>query len=1332
MATIHTRTLVVQILISVLACSLAQAQDREVSDSPGVVMRMGATSRVVPRIAARFRSADVVRWEGAIQLPYSGDYRFAVEFQGRLRVEVGSETLLEGHAEAKTWTSTQPAALESGNYPLTISLEPTSASAPSSLVMFWQGPGFRFEPIPATQLRHAALDKHEPSWTMGQSVARVLRCQGCHEMGGLPSRPLAAPSLSEVGSTLRASWLRSFLSESDEAKTVWQRVHGRFDEQEVRQIMAYLDSLSTQPPLPDRGNGDAELGRDAFLTKGCIACHQHNGLGTAGWFTGGDLSTLNQKRPPGFVLQWLKDPTSLNANHRMPRFVLSSRERQDLEAFLLGASGRADTARNLVKPSDVTAGKQLVDAHRCHQCHEAGDDRAAAGRIALTQHSDWDRSCLVVTGKDGQPSYQLDDEQQASVRRFAVQTQLADELQVAELRVEEHNCLGCHPRHSTTGLSKALDQVGAMHPELLLELAKARPPSLNGVGDKLRDDSLLDILLGEGKPRREWLAVQMPHFGFSRDEASTIADYFATVDRVPAASLGDDLVVEPIRPAKGLDRLVTADGFGCTSCHRLGKVEPPSATPVNQLGPDLSLIGRRVRRTWFERWVRNPARIVPKMEMPSVQVAIPNVLEGDLDRQLDAVWHLLNQRGFIPPDPNPTRVVSHSGEASKPPLVLTDVLQFGDQKLVKPFLIGLPNRRNVLFDLAQGRLAGWWGGDVAQQRTQGKTWYWQAPFFGLHIAHQAPEFVLRRHGHRHEPRRHGQFVTEADAWRRIPQGIELRHRLRFATSESSDGTTIRLRQRIRVGEDGWVREIEARGLGADDLLIVRRNGLSTNGGSGGELQIRPSSTGVGSIELRYQSDEEPLPPTRSPDPPKAVARELAVMPGFRVTQLPLPTDVMPTSLSWTPSGQLVLASLKGRVWRASDLDGDGLEDHLEAVSDDLAAPYGLHAESNYIDVVNKYGLIRLVDENDDGITDAHQTVASGWGHTDDYHDWVVGLPRDEEGNYYVAIPCQQDEREPAAAYLRGRVLRLSPRDIDADHPRRFALHEMSGGHRFPMGIARNRAGKLFVTDNQGNYNPFNELNHVIEGARYGFINRLERQPDFEPSLTEPAIDIPHPWTRSVNGICFLETPPNQESGFFGPFEGHLLGCEYDTRRLIRMSVEEVDGWTQGAAYPFAIAAEQADESLQGPINCGVAPDGAIYVANIRDSGWGGANNTGSLVRIEPEFETLPAGIAEVSARSFGFRIRFTKPIARSRAEDIENYTIESYRRVSTPAYGGDDVDRRTEEIVDLRATSESLAVDLVLRAPRRGFVHAIRVRNLTPEKPFFPSEAYYTLRRIPK
>ena len=93
---------------------------------------------------------------------------------------------------------------------------------------------------------------------------------------------------------------------------------------------------------------------------------------------------------------------------------------------------------------------------------------------------------------------------------------------------------------------------------------------------------------------------------------------------------------------------------------------------------------------------------------------------------------------------------------------------------------------------------------------------------------------------------------------------------------------------------------------------------------------------------------------------------------------------------------------------------------------------------------------------------------------------------------------------------------------------------------------------------------------------------------------------------------FLETPKEvagaKQTKLFGPFEGHLIGCEMDTQRLIRMSLQQVGDTYQGAAYPFSYDQPKTGEPLLGPITCSVAPDGDIYIGSLRDSGWGGANN----------------------------------------------------------------------------------------------------------------------------
>src|SRR5690606_5548430 len=115
-----------------------------------------------------------------------------------------------------------------------------------------------------------------------------------------------------------------------------------------------------------------------------------------------------------------------------------------------------------------------------------------------------------------------------------------------------------------------------------------------------------------------------------------------------------------------------------------------------------------------------------------------------------------------------------------------------------------------------------------------------------------------------------------------------------------------------------------------------------------------------------------------------------------------------------------------------------------------------------VDVVNKYALLRLTDRDGDGFAERVETLASGWGHTTDYHDWTVGLPRDAQGNYYLAIPCQQDNRSVAAAAHRGEALRLVPRTPDANNPQRYAIETLCGGLRFPMGLALSSTGELFA------------------------------------------------------------------------------------------------------------------------------------------------------------------------------------------------------------------------------------------------------------------------------
>lgn len=182
-----------------------------------------------------------------------------------------------------------------------------------------------------------------------------------------------------------------------------------------------------------------------------------------------------------------------------------------------------------------------------------------------------------------------------------------------------------------------------------------------------------------------------------------------------------------------------------------------------------------------------------------------------------------------------------------------------------------------------------------------------------------------------------------------------------------------------------------------------------------------------------------------------------------------------------------------------------------------------------------------------------------------------------------------------------------------------------------------------------------------------------------------------------------------------------------------MSLQKVGDIYQGAAYPFSYNEPRSGDPLLGPLVCAVSPQGDLYVGGIRDSGWGGSNNTGEIVRLRPQFDQLPCGIAEVRATASGFIVEFTAPVDRDKAAQAESYTISSYTRVSTPAYGGEDQDRRQEQITAVRVASDGHQVEILLNGLRTGYVYELHLKNLAAGvAEFFPAEAHYTLRNIPE
>lgn len=1377
-------------------------------------------------------------WRGRLFSIVPGPYRFAVRAVGRARLTLAGQTVAEVDSPAGQRTLVSaPVKLDYGYHPLELHFVGTSDAG--EVGVYWEGPQFGWEPIPAWYLMHEPTRTPPAAFDQGRTLVRALRCTACHELPGAPS-PIPAPSLAFVRGHTRPEWLVEWLSSpppepaawADPARTPRRMPYHRFSEAEASDVAAYLLSVSRDAPKPKpwvpkpekpparktregeplppppRTRPEPREGEKLVRSLGCLACHRVDDLGAADVASGGDLTAVARKRTPEFFAHWFDDPARVNPDHRMPVFTLSEWERADLVAYLGTRTGPAAALASALptKPeatpdADETAlqrGRKLVETARCQACHAIGERPAEPVRLGGLRGAAWDRSCLTqaeVAGRPPRPYYPVPPEARAAIEQFVAElAPPGGEPPPLDGRaiLSERRCLECHARNGSPGISLTVAAVGGHDADLLPQAAYLAPPALTGVGDKLPTQGLLDAVSLRQPGRRPWLAIRMPKFRLSEAEQAALAEYLVDADRMPPLPRVAPPESDPTAESLAGPRLVTTDGFGCTSCHQIGDSIPTKVQPGAR-GTDLSLVGQRVRREWFDRWVRNPARMIPRMEMPAIQTPVRGVLEENLDRQLAAVWRVLNEPGFSPPKPNPLRVVrarNVEGVAERAQVV-SDLVVAGEQTFVWPIVVGLPNRHNLLFDRETGGVAGWWVGDTARLRADGKYWYWEAGAKSFMDRLPEPPVLILPSGERRTALVEAQCIAEFDAARHVPDGVEFMYRLRFPGDNPDGGTTPAVRTlHVRETWTAWVdsassaatpasgvtRELRVEGLrpgervefaallGAvpldkstaaprgfaalvgrprAEVLTPERLAWQTHGDRARVvLSAATDDATPTAASLRYLAE---LPvdrfPVEPPAGPPATPVRLTNVPGFDAVRLPLPADEMPTGLAWLADGTLVVCSLKGTVLEVRDTNADGYEDTYVRVSDVLPAPYGLatgrDAEGReFIDVAAKYGIVRLYDDDGDRFHERSEVVASGWGYTNDYHDWTVGLPRNAEGAYYVGLPCQQDDRSPAAARYRGQVLRLVPRKPSADDPRRFRLESLTRGHRFPMGLALSEAGDLFTTDNQGNYTPFNELNHLRAGRWYGFVNRLERSnPPREP-VESPAVEIPHPWTRSVNGLAWLaphaDAPDAAKfAAAWGPLAGQLIGCEYNGQRLVRFSLEPIEGTFQGAVFPLDVPAEPGAPVQEGPVVAAISPAGDLIVGNLRDSAWGGGQNTGSLVRLRPLPGELPAGLAEIRSAPGGFRLRFTRPVDRSLAAERSNYQLEAFRRVATPSYGGDDVDRHAVRVTAVGVSEDGREVRLAVEPLRAGFVYSFHVRRLLPDQgTFHPDEGYFTLRRL--
>lgn len=1355
------RTSLVLVLVSLgcwqsHAAAYLQLEDEELEVIPGLqaAYQSGATTirRIDADISFDWKNGSPdpriaegpfeATWTGQLFVRRSAKYVFSARLAGSLEFELAGETVLSASTSKEEWVRSKELDVAFGFQLVTIRYRRTGEHGRVGL--YWESEQFPLEPIPSDRFFRDPQDK-ESGHDGTATLVRSRRCAACHDLN-LPGFDLPAPSLTRLKGAIHSGWLVDYLQNPAEQKAHVTMPQFGLSDSQARDIAAYLTTAGSQVSLKAPPKGNVQNGKSLVERLGCLACHQIDGKGKDAPFGGGDLSRIAAKRPSGFFALWLKDPKQLNTHHRMPVFDLDQKEINDLSVYLASLGKTAERPTDLSQ-ADAENGKKLLAEKRCAACHEIPGVPAPASRLglALAEHG-----CLgPADAKTNRPGYSILSEERdaivAYLKSLAKEPVHVATSYVGRQLLREKGCLNCHSRGNDNGLREVVAQLGVTDPKAQAALV---PPSLNSLGDKMQLEWLSDAVSGQARRLRPWLAPRMPKFQHTDQEREALIEYFVAHDRIPDPPQEPDAADLPGREQLllGAHQLVGGSGMGCMSCHTIGKYEP-QGVELGARGSDLRFIGERLRQPWFRRWTRNPARIVPGVEMPAITLATPNILDGKIRTQLEALWEGLNAPQFDLPTADAVQLLTAA--TADRTLILRDPFEHGDQDYTtRPFAVGLPNGHSLLLDLDSLSLRRWWVGDFAREKTRGKTWYWETAGVTLYDNPKQLSLLALWDSKLIQPQSTEQAVCRLTSYEHLKDGVRLNAALEFEGRPDAEIVVT-----IRAMEGGFSLEVEPKSGSAGSQGPLRLQfppSMSVRLTDRGQLALT-AVVGKGTVsagpDAVIQSAGDSDAPyvvhtqrdtaltriefTTDVAPPYAArrqqtfalpakAKDLPCAPGYEVTRLPLDDGPMPTALAWRPDGTLAASSLKGQVFLVKDSDGDGLLDQYVPFSDHLAAPYGLMVDGQDVVVSHKPELLKLIDADGDGFAERTQVLASGWGVTFDYHDWAVGVLRDAQGNWYITPSCQQDDRTLAAAKGRGKMLKIDPSG---------KVEEFAAGIRFAMGLAMNDRGDIFATDNQGVTNPFNELNHIQPGRHYAFWSKLEPRPENQET-TLPAIQIPHPWTRSVNGIAFVP-----EGVDFGPFAGHLIGADYTTRKLVRMSLQAVGDTYQGCAYPFSLddlKLIEGDQTFLGPISLAFGPDGALYVGSMIDSGWGGGNNRGAIERVRFK-GPIPFGIREVTAHARGFDIHFTGEVDSALALDPGQYSLSCYRRIHQGGYDTPDQDRTNVQVKKVVLARDKRSVRLLVDPLKPTYVYDIAIGSLHggKEKPF-PEVAYYTLNAIPQ
>ncbi|MGC1272843.1 MAG: hypothetical protein WBC44_03990 [Planctomycetaceae bacterium] len=459
---------------------------------------------------------------------------------------------------------------------------------------------------------------------------------------------------------------------------------------------------------------------------------------------------------------------------------------------------------------------------------------------------------------------------------------------------------------------------------------------------------------------------------------------------------------------------------------------------------------------------------------------------------------------------------------------------------------------------------------------------------------------------------------------------------------------------------------------------------------------------------------------------------------IRTFTIPEGEVIEPGGFQLMPDGRMAVCSRRGEIWMiANPLADDVSQAKFVRFAHGLHEPLGMAFKDGWLYVLQRCELTRIRDSDGDGKADEFETVCDDWSVSGDYHEYAFLSKFDRDGNLWATF-CLTGSFSSEVPY-RGWCVRITP---DGE------MIPTCSGLRSPGGMGLNAAGDMFYTDNQGPWNGTCSLKHLKPGSFQGHPggnrwyelpevtaamgekpvepnsgSRFHLEADRIPQYVPPAVLFPYAkMGQSAAGVACDTT-----AGKFGPFMNQLFVADQTHSTVMRVFLEQVDGFYQGVCFPFRAGFASGSVPLE-------FTSGGHLFAGGTNRGWGSRGpKEFAIERLDWTGKT-PFEVLEMHARPDGFELLFTEPVDLETAFDVASYKLSTYTYAFQSQYGGPEIEHTTPTLKAAEVSSDGLRVQLRIDGLQRGHIHELHLDGVRSHdgQPLLHTEAYYTLMRIPK